>query len=788
MLLDTNFGPIIYNDEDIYITDTYINIGNDGTNDYLDRMLQLIDLHIENLNDHLDGGTGKHDVSEIDNAISALDFNENTILSANVDNTPTALTVDEQTLIGRLTSGNIDALTPAQVRSLLLVNIAQEINVAKNGSDVTGDGSIINPYATIQGVINLITDASPSKRYVIKIHPGYYTENIILKSYVFLQGSGSETTHIKTTGSGDTIIAPSAIGFGSTGMYDLSVENESSVTTDAGIRCEANTSLINVFIYTQNAFAISADGGYIYASNCWGASFWGTSLKIKNGAWLDILGGFYVGWGGTDIVVDSGGTCSITSDTILGNNVVSGSLTYSNPASLINNDSNLSGVTVKDALNNIMDENIHITDAYLNIGNDGTNDNLDYILSLIDTELGERIDGDTGSTSNAILIADGTNGRTLKAATNVTINNNSEMIIGDTTSDAMLNIKCRDSNVEGMRIKAAVGQTADLLKIVDSGNGALFEVNYKGDIGITVQSPNEPLHVQSDYDGNRAIRMGNESNGTSAVARFIVDVLGGSAFLAAYGSNFTTSGSKRANSASLITNASMASGMSIVARHSTTGHVRIYTGGNADANERVIVQADGIVKIGDLDSTHFAQFAPDGEITLSGTARVKKPCWIPANAIQAPQSRPATLIDHGISVAWQFGDVAVEVNTEQIRANIGLPSDMDITVVPALKIGWSSNTTSADCNWQIEYLYRGPDEDTTAAAQETLISAETSSSTADGLVVSEFTLQTPSASDACIHIRITRRSDDAADTINADTVELQGMCLYYTSNRLGEAL
>lgn len=46
-------------------------------------------------------------------------FDANTILAANSDNTPAAVTVAEQTLVGRITSGNITALTVAQIITLL---------------------------------------------------------------------------------------------------------------------------------------------------------------------------------------------------------------------------------------------------------------------------------------------------------------------------------------------------------------------------------------------------------------------------------------------------------------------------------------------------------------------------------------------------------------------------------------------------------------------------------------------------------------------------------------------
>jgi hypothetical protein len=46
-------------------------------------------------------------------------FDANTIVKADVDDTPIKLDVPEQTLVGRITSGNIDALTVAEVLTLL---------------------------------------------------------------------------------------------------------------------------------------------------------------------------------------------------------------------------------------------------------------------------------------------------------------------------------------------------------------------------------------------------------------------------------------------------------------------------------------------------------------------------------------------------------------------------------------------------------------------------------------------------------------------------------------------
>lgn len=53
-------------------------------------------------------------------------FNAHTIIAATTDDVPAALTVAEQTLVGRITGGNITALTAAQVRTLLSVSVSAD--------------------------------------------------------------------------------------------------------------------------------------------------------------------------------------------------------------------------------------------------------------------------------------------------------------------------------------------------------------------------------------------------------------------------------------------------------------------------------------------------------------------------------------------------------------------------------------------------------------------------------------------------------------------------------------
>lgn len=67
------------------------------------------------------GGVTSAIQTQINAKVSASLFDANTILAATTDNTPAALTIGEQTLVGRITGGNITALTPTQIRTLINV-------------------------------------------------------------------------------------------------------------------------------------------------------------------------------------------------------------------------------------------------------------------------------------------------------------------------------------------------------------------------------------------------------------------------------------------------------------------------------------------------------------------------------------------------------------------------------------------------------------------------------------------------------------------------------------------
>lgn len=80
------------------------------------------------------------------------------------------------------------------------LSIAQVKVVSKGGDDASGDGSLKKPFATIEAAMSSITDASPSKRYVVKVESGAYTESALtLKANVFIVGDVKEAVRITAT-------------------------------------------------------------------------------------------------------------------------------------------------------------------------------------------------------------------------------------------------------------------------------------------------------------------------------------------------------------------------------------------------------------------------------------------------------------------------------------------------------------------------------------------------------------------------------------------------------------
>lgn len=146
------------------------------------------------------------------------------------------------------------------------ITIAQTRFVTTTGNDSTGDGSLAKPFATISAALAAITDASPTKRYAIKVSAGNYTESagLQLKPNVFVIGDDTRLTRITGAVSLHSSFSGSSdhrSGFSNVVLVSAVDLNWATVTSAAGkIYCRGVIFNSTVSLYGHNN--ASAQAGF----------------------------------------------------------------------------------------------------------------------------------------------------------------------------------------------------------------------------------------------------------------------------------------------------------------------------------------------------------------------------------------------------------------------------------------------------------------------------------------------------------------------------------------------
>lgn len=326
--------------------------------------------------------------------------------------------------------------------------------------------------------------------------------------------------------------------------------------------------------------------------------------------------------------------------------------------------------------------------------------------------------------------------------------------IGTNDIVGRLEVEGQDAAAQGVCAKLeAIGEGNDgetgwrFSTGVAGSSAEVMRLTYTGYLGLGVTEPDSQLHVENATGAvQRMTRNDTDSTADDVIGRIEFETRdSGSAGVAAYIQALTEDSDGEVG-------------------------IAIATGTGGSATERI-------------------RIANTGEVTLVGDARVYKTEWISVSGFAVPGTKPATRIDWGISSGWEFSDAT----DDTIYAVRRLPQDMDITVAPEFKIGWASATADPGDNskqvvWQVEYLYRQANEDTTAAAQGSPTATTSASTTAKGLTISTITgLDLPSASDQLLMVRIKRLGADGDDDLGDDCT-LLGFGFKYVSNKFGVAL
>jgi hypothetical protein len=129
------------------------------------------------------------------------------------------------------------AALDSRVDALEAFGYEQVIHVSKNGLD-TNSGKQHSPFLTITAAMNAITDASPTKRYAVKVAAGAYSGPIALKANVFIIGEGQkESVRITGAVSMDSSFSGTAdhrSGFSGVTLLSAADFNWATVTSGAG--------------------------------------------------------------------------------------------------------------------------------------------------------------------------------------------------------------------------------------------------------------------------------------------------------------------------------------------------------------------------------------------------------------------------------------------------------------------------------------------------------------------------------------------------------------------------
>ena len=146
----------------------------------------------------------------------------------------------------------------------------------------------------------------------------------------------------------------------------------------------------------------------------------------------------------------------------------------------------------------------------------------------------------------------------------------------------------------------AASHASGVLHFYTNGNNERMTIDSTGNVGIGTTSPISILNIENNQDAGTEAIIVNTSTGTGAYARFDArngPGAGDGTSVYTYGTGATTVGGFKQDGGILAAASNISGGLSIMARH-TSGDIRFYTGGHADANQRMTIDSAGYVAIG----------------------------------------------------------------------------------------------------------------------------------------------------------------------------------------------
>lgn len=249
-------------------------------------------------------------------------FDANTILAATSDNTPAAITIAEQRLVGRITSGNITALTAAQGMALLSASATADFNMPNNqgitygdaGEKIEGDGTDLTISSS--NLLNLTATTDVVIPVNIGLHFGDGAEKIESNNTDFTINSGGE---LNLTASSDVVI-PVNIGLHFGDGAEKIESNNTDLTINSGVDINL-TATTDINVPANVGMTFGDDGEKIEgnATDLTIASSNLLNLSATTDVVIPVNVGLHLGDGAeklesnnTDLTINSGGDIALT--------------------------------------------------------------------------------------------------------------------------------------------------------------------------------------------------------------------------------------------------------------------------------------------------------------------------------------------------------------------------------------------------------------------------------------------------------------------------------------------
>lgn len=179
------------------------------------------------------------------------------------------------TIMGAIT--NLSTIPGAKLTAALNaldIAIQNRIYVANNGSDSTGNGSILRPYASVTAAMAAITTAAPTKRFCIFV-TGRVTEAgaVVMKPNVFVVGTDPQNTRCSAT-SWTIDAAWTPAGDNRAGFLNITVNGAVTIDFNAVSSNEGKFYFNNTWVNSAVTFTRFSSINQIFVTQCLTFAAW----------------------------------------------------------------------------------------------------------------------------------------------------------------------------------------------------------------------------------------------------------------------------------------------------------------------------------------------------------------------------------------------------------------------------------------------------------------------------------------------------------------------------------